>query len=84
LPDRPSGRGRLDGSRSVGRVGLAIAAYPDGPQAALWFSAAPREARASLLDLICAPVGAWTRSWLAHILPEAGADAERVFQLLTS
>jgi hypothetical protein len=62
----------------------AIAAYPDGPQAALWFSTAPREARASLLDLIRAPVGIWTRKWLAHILPEAGADAERVFQLLTS
>jgi hypothetical protein len=62
----------------------ASAAYPDGPQAALWFSAAPREAHASLLDLIRAPVETWTRSWLAHILPEAGADAERVFQLLTS
>lgn len=62
----------------------AVAAYPDDPQAARWFFSAPRDAHASLLDIVHAPVGAWTRSWLVQILPDAGANAERVFQLLTS
>lgn len=62
----------------------AIAAYPDDPQAARWFFGAPRDAHASLLDIVHAPVGAWTRRWLLQILPDAGMNAERVFQLLTS
>lgn len=64
----------------------AVAAYPDGVRAALWFFTAPGAARASLVEAVerrsASPIPPWTRRWLVQILPDAGADAERVFRLL--